>query len=249
MPPKPSAWGSETACLRALACLLASSQDPRAPVDRNNIPGEPAPLLHPHPSEQGFLSYYGPVRQRAPRRYSMPTVSASARSLQRPLGPATPDAISTLAFSRSVQEPQTRITPPLRRAPPGRERGHPPSSSRGKGAGPPISMPSLTFDASTTTPHRVSPAERFWKRLPGPHLTGSSPAFSLDAHHDSRQLTQLQGGLTPTPAGPTPEGQRSSISRTAPLSRVTYMDTPSAFVTHTPRHLGVTSGRPGRSGR
>ena len=118
-----------------------------------------------------------------------------------------------------------------------------------EGAGPPISMPSLTFDASTTTPHRVSPAERFWKRLPGPHLTGSSPAFSLDAHHDSRQLTQLQGGLTPTPAGPTPEGQRSSISRTAPLSRVTYMDTPSAFVTHTPRHLGVTSGRPGRSGR
>jgi len=34
---------------------------------------------------------YEPVRQRAPRPYSMPTVSASARSLSRPMGPATPD--------------------------------------------------------------------------------------------------------------------------------------------------------------
>src|SRR6202008_2330875 len=40
-------------------------------------------------------------------------------------------AVSTLAFSRSVQEPQTRLTPPLRRTPPGQERGHPPGPSRG----------------------------------------------------------------------------------------------------------------------
>ena len=86
------------------------------------------------------------------------------------------------------------------------------------------------------------PSRALLERLPGPHLTGSSPAFSLYAHHDSRQLTQLQGGLTPSPAGPTPEGRRSSISRTAPLSRVPYMDPPSAFVTHTPRHLGVNRG-------
>jgi len=38
-----------------------------APVDRLDIPGEPAPWLHPHPSEQELLGYYGPVRQRAPR--------------------------------------------------------------------------------------------------------------------------------------------------------------------------------------
>jgi hypothetical protein len=76
------------------------------------------------------------------------------------------------------------------------------------------------------------PGRALLERLPGPHLTGSSPALSLDAHHDSRQLTQLQDGLAPTPAGPTPKGQRSSISHTAPLSRVTYMDPPSAFVTH-----------------
>jgi len=31
--------------------------------------------------------------------------------------------VSMLAFSRSVQEPQTRLTPPLRRAPPGQSTG------------------------------------------------------------------------------------------------------------------------------
>ena len=52
----------------------------------SNIPDEPAPWLHPHPSEQGLHSYYGPVRRRAPHRYSVPSVSASARSLSRPGG-------------------------------------------------------------------------------------------------------------------------------------------------------------------
>ena len=55
-----------------------------------DIPGEPAPSLHPHPSEQVLHSYYEPVRQRAPHRYSMPSVSASARSLLRPWGPTSP---------------------------------------------------------------------------------------------------------------------------------------------------------------
>jgi transposase len=48
------------------------------PADRRlndiDIPGAPAPSLHHHPSEQRLPSYYGPVRQRAPRRYSMPSV-------------------------------------------------------------------------------------------------------------------------------------------------------------------------------
>ena len=52
--------------------LLASSQG-YAPVDRLDIPGKPAPSLHPHPSKQALRSYYGPVRQRAPR----PVLSAS----------------------------------------------------------------------------------------------------------------------------------------------------------------------------
>ena len=32
-----------------------------------DIPGEPAPSLHPHPSKQELHRYYEPVRQRAPR--------------------------------------------------------------------------------------------------------------------------------------------------------------------------------------
>src|SRR5450631_2739959 len=55
-----------------------------------------------------------------------------ARSLSPPVvltrRPGRP--LSTLAFSRSVQEPQTRLTPPLRRTPPGQQRGQPPDSSR-----------------------------------------------------------------------------------------------------------------------
>src|SRR4051812_19905140 len=50
--------------------------------------------------------------------YSTPSLSASARSLSRPWEPTTPVAVSTLAFSRSVQEPQTGLTSPLRRTPP-----------------------------------------------------------------------------------------------------------------------------------
>src|SRR6266851_4189170 len=99
----------------------------------------------PTSRQQGLHSYYGPVRRRTPHRYSVPTVSASARSLSRPEGQTGPEtaAISTLAFSRSVQEQQTRLTP------------------RGK-EGPPVSVPSQLFDASTTTPSQVTPTGRFW---------------------------------------------------------------------------------------
>ena len=54
------------------------------------------------------------------------------------------------------------------------------------------------------------------ERLPDPHLTRSSRALSLVAHHDGLQPTQHQGGLAPAPAGPTLEGQQSSISHAAP---------------------------------
>jgi len=135
----------------------------------------------------------------------MPSVSALARSLPRPSGPATPVAVATLAFSRSVQEPQTRITPPLRRTPLGQERGHPPSSSRGKNQAPRFRCRLNHFRRLNDDAPPGLPSRAILERLPGPHLTGSSPAFSLDAHHDSLRLTQLQGGLTPTPTGPTPE--------------------------------------------
>ena len=69
-------------CGGEVASLECGEPGADAPVDRLDIPGEPAPWLHRHPSEQRFHGYYGPVRRRAPRRYSMPSVSASARSLR-----------------------------------------------------------------------------------------------------------------------------------------------------------------------
>ena len=134
----------------------------------------------------------------------------------------------------AMQEPQTRLTPPLRRTPPGQERGNPPSSFRER-SGSSVSMPSFYyFDASTATPDpSIRPNQAFLERLPGPHLTRSSHAFSLDAHHDSLRLTQLQGGLTPTPAGPTPEGQNLHLLHsTAFQSPRLHRFSPSAFVTH-----------------
>ena len=141
-----------------------------------DIPGEPAPWLHRHPSEQRLRSYYGPVRQRAPRRYSMPSVSASARSLSQPRASAPGVAVSTLAFSRSVQEPQTRLTPPLRRTPPGQERGHPPGSSRGMHQNPRFRCHLKEFRRlNSARPTRALPDRALLERLPGPHLTRSPP--------------------------------------------------------------------------
>src|SRR5450755_2945304 len=87
-------------------------------------------------------------------------------------------------------------------------------------AGPPILMPSKPFrrlNNARPNPLAYPGFERILERLPGPHLTGSSPALSPNARHDGLQPTQHRGGLTPTPAGPTPEGHKASISHTAPL--------------------------------
>src|SRR5450755_2384834 len=87
-------------------------------------------------------------------------------------------------------------------------------------AGPPILMPSKPFrrlNNARPNPQTNPGFERILERLPGPHLTGSSPALSPNARHDGLQPTQHRGGLTPTPAGPTPEGHKASISHTAPL--------------------------------
>src|SRR4051812_14045695 len=83
-----------------------------------------------------------------------------AGSLSRPWGPTTPVAITTLAFSRSVQEPQTRLTPPSRRAPPGQSSGHR-QAYRGRTARPPAfdstSFTLTTLQQRTPTP---DPPER-----------------------------------------------------------------------------------------
>src|SRR5437762_416268 len=76
----------------------------------------------PTSRQQELHRYYELVRRRTPRRYSMPSVAASARSLS-PTGwlqaPSERPDVSMLAFPRSMREPQTKFTPPPRRTPPG----------------------------------------------------------------------------------------------------------------------------------
>ena len=198
-----------------------------------DIPDEPAPSLHPHPSEQRLHSYYEPVRQRAPR----PVLNASGFCLGT-LPLATLEACDPgrrfdarlLTFhARAADQAHAASTPgttwPRTRAPAR-------LISRDE-AGPPISMPSKPFRRLNSDAPPGHPGRALLERLPGPHLTRSSRAFSLIAHHDGLQPTQHQGGLTPAPAGPTPEGQQASISRTAPLFKDVFLHSPpSAFVTH-----------------
>src|SRR4051795_4776864 len=129
-PPRPSAWGSQTACRWSLACSLASSRDHGLGCSIGHS-GSAGPLAPP-PPQQAAASR---LLRAGPPASAASVLSASgccplAGSLSRPWRPTTPVAASTLAFSRSVQEPQTRLTPPSRRAPPGQSSGHPPGSSR-----------------------------------------------------------------------------------------------------------------------
>ena len=115
------------------------------------------------PASSGFTATTG--RSASERRdwYSVPSVSAVGRL---PLATTTTSvAVSTLAFSRSVQEPQTRLTPPLRRTPPGQQRGHPPGSSRGATKDPRFRCRLTLFDASTA---HARPG------CPGPSASGTS---------------------------------------------------------------------------
>jgi hypothetical protein len=88
--------------------IFASSQG-NAPVDRIDIPDEPAPSLHAHPSEQALHGYYEPVRQR------------DAASVLSAFG----FCLGTLPLATRANDP----TPPYRRSP-----SHVPYKSRRPGS-------------------------------------------------------------------------------------------------------------------
>jgi len=83
---------------------------------------------------------------------------------------------------------------------------------------------STGFDASTTTPApSTRPDRTILERLPDPHLTRSSAPSPCRSPRRS-SANAAQGGLAPAPAGPTPEGQQSPISRIAPpLETASYI--------------------------
>ena len=190
----------------------------------------------PTPASRRFPATTGRSASERRDRYSMPPVSAvgtlplAARRTDPQARTATFDARLLTFHARAADQDHAASTP---------DTAWPATRAAAKLI--PRTDPllgfdviSTGFDASTTTPDSsTSPDRTILERLPDPHLTRSRLAFSLNAHHDSRQLTQLQGGLTPTPAGPTPEGQQSSISRIAPHFRKLFLhQPPSAFVTH-----------------
>jgi hypothetical protein len=97
---------------------IQTPPEPEGSVDQTNTATDDlTPWLHPHRVKQELPSYYESVRQRAPHRYSVPPGVARPGTS---LSPPHPAAVSRHAFSRSAQEPQTRLTSPPCRAPPGR---------------------------------------------------------------------------------------------------------------------------------
>src|SRR4029077_4159901 len=93
-------------------------------------------------------SYYEPVRQHAPRRYSLPL---RLQPLGNSLSPSS-TAVSRRAFPRSMQEPQTGLTSPTCRTPPGQNSGHPPDSSRADLLHPGFDVTLLSNDTSAAIP-------------------------------------------------------------------------------------------------
>ena len=171
--------------------LLRLLPEPTAPVERIDIPDQPAPSLHPHPSKQRSSRYYGPVRQRAPQ----PVLNASGfrrwhAPSRNPWRPTTP--------GRRFRRSPSHVPCQSRR--PGSRRlyaGHRLASHRaparlitGEQPDPPLSMPPrfmlTTPQQRTPTP---PPAGRFLERLPGPHLTRQARLLPV-AHHDGLQPTQ-----------------------------------------------------------
>jgi hypothetical protein len=151
--------------------------------------------------QQRLPSYYRPVRQRTPHRYSVPSVSASARSLSSAGGSADP------MNGRRYQRSPSHVPCKSRR--PGSRRlyaGHHLASTRAparliprENREPPVLMPSdylRRFNSDTRPRHR--PGRALLARLPGPHLTHQVRLFPV-AHHDGLQPTQHKAVWCPPP--------------------------------------------------
>jgi hypothetical protein len=182
-----------------------------------------SPWLHPHRAQQGSHSYYEPVRQHAPRRYSLPS---RLQPLGNSLSPSS-TAVSRRAFPRSVQEQQTGLTSPTCRTPPGQKSGHPPDSSRADLLHPGSDVTLLSNDTSTAIPET-----RTAHRLPDPHLTHLVRLFHI-AHHDGLQPTQHVVVCRHPPQGRRRRANNLHLLHSTMLESP-YLQTelPSTFVAH-----------------
>ena len=181
------------------------------------------------PASSSFTANTSRSASKRLNRYSMPPVSAvgtlplAARRTDPQARTATFDARLLTFRARAADQAHAASTPGTT-WPGTRDPARLVSEDE---AGPPILMPSKPFrrlNNARPNPQTNPGFERILERLPGPHLTGSSPAFSPNARHDGLQPTQHRGGLTPTPAGPTPEGQQSlHLSHSTALWSYTYI--------------------------
>src|SRR5262249_6327868 len=154
-------------------------------------PGEPAPWLHPHIQTAGTsqLLRAGPpagARDGTQRSGFCPHALPLTHPRIRTRGPA----VSAPAFSRSMQEPQTRLTPSLRRAPPAQS----PATRQPHPTGPNyprVLMPSKRLSTfQQRRPAEFTTPQDALARLPDPRLTHLVCLFP-NAHHDGLRPTQL----------------------------------------------------------
>jgi len=99
---------------------------------------DPAPWLRPHCDTQGLHSYYGRVRQRAPRRYSAP---CGFRRLEFSLSPRTSRRQYQGAPSHVPCESPDRDHAAYMPDTAWAVNGYPPDSSRDRGATPVLMSP------------------------------------------------------------------------------------------------------------
>jgi hypothetical protein len=173
--------------LERLACRfqLAHATPPRThPVDRTNKPQMTRPLCSvPTAPSRGFTATTGQsagvTRDGTQSLAGSPPgrlpVSTAGRSRQA--------EVSGHAFSRSVQEQQIRLAPPSRRTHLADKRA--PARLIPRSDKTQVSMRSFPLRRFNNEPLRGF----LVLRLPDPHLTPQTDAFSLVTQHDSLQLT------------------------------------------------------------
>jgi hypothetical protein len=183
----------------------------------------------PTPVSKGFVATTG--RSAGGRRHGTQCLwllprHAPCRGRGALLGPFRPVPVSALAFSRSVQEQQTRLTPPLRRAPPGPYTGTCQACPEGKPEALGFDAVQSTFDASTTTPLSGGCSGTSSWSLPD---ASRAPFPSRSPRRSSANAAE--GGLTPAPVGRRRRACLHLLHSTASKS-ASYTAPPSAFVTH-----------------
>ena len=186
-----------------------------------DIPGEPAPWLHRHPSEQRLLSYYEPVRQRAPRpvlsAFGLPPRHAPSR---RPRA-SRPERRT---FRRSPSHvPCKSRRPGSRRLYAGHRLANNRVTARLISKGllrPPISMPSAKFSTpQQRTPDLRSSASGTSSWSPPDRI---KPGLFPDRSPRRSSANAAPGGLTPTP-----EGRRRRANKPPSLAQLRLWNRPS----------------------